>query len=286
MNFSTRWRDDQVLKVLSEVSKGQTPMSPFGTTDDGRADLRGLILNEPLVIRGGLVENCDFSYGRLLKLLCIQSRFFNCSFDEAKISLLNNGSDFEAISFRGADLSLSGSAGPAKFSNCLFEGSKLINCNFQSGQFIQCDFSRCAIERVDFGQVEIFDSKFEGSIEKCFFRGAISGSDFCKANFIDCAFYGAELNRCKFSDDVILFKGWNRRSKKICASAEGMFMSPGGRASLERWCRVWEQLNDVMCDEVIDFKSLLRQEEGTVAEELFNFFRLMAERYGNEGQGI
>lgn len=271
-----RWGASEIASILVPLKQGLLPISPFGKTNKGSVDLRGIPLKEPLLLSDVSFDNLDLSFSNIQKLLSIRCSFVDCSFEGATVSLLNNESGFYRVDFSRAEISKSGSAGAAKFFACNFNGSDLTGGNFKTGSFENCDFSRATIKLVEFGECEISDSIFDGNFKKCFFRGLLSRCDFRAAVFIDCAFYGVELNDCLLSKDMILFKNWMNCFVKICQSVEADALSDVARNSLDKWCAVWQQLKGVVRDEVIDYQNLKEQEGREVADELFAFFKAAA----------
>jgi hypothetical protein len=119
----------------------------------------------------------------------------------------------------------------------------------------------------------MFDCKFGGTIKKCFFRGELNRCDFRSAQFIDCAFYGAELTDCRMSENTLLFKNWPAVYPEICQRIDAQALSAGARLHLSQWCEVWSELDGVTRDEVIDHASLLQLESLEVVNELFQYLK-------------
>lgn len=271
-----RWDTNQKALVLASLKGGLSPLSPFGKTEEGLVDLRGLQLEEPLLLNELSADGLDLSFSRIPKMLCVRSNFVNCSLRKAKVLLLSNGSIFENVDFSHADISKSASGSATKFIDSSFKFSNLTGGGFKQGFFENCDFSNATLNMVEFGECDISDSVFDGVLNKCFFRGSVNRCDFRSVAFIDCAFYGVELNDCLLSKDAILFKNWVEDCVRICRGAKGATMSDEARKSLDKWCGVWQKLEGVMRDEVIDYQSLRQQEGVEVADEIFAFFKSVA----------
>lgn len=268
-----RWRPDQIVEVASALKAGKNPQSPFGLTDSGLADLRGLLVKEPLILNGQTISGLDLSFASVSKLLCIQCEVTECTFDYAKMALLSNSTSIANSSFREAGLLTSGSAGSAKFLNCDFRGSNLTGSTFKEGEFDGCDFSKAILGKIEFGVCRIKKSLFSGTLEKCFFRGLLEECDLREATFLDCAFYGAELRNCQLSDHALLFKDWQNTRARICEGIESSQLSNSAKSALKKWCSVWSQLNDVMREELIDREDLANQEGVGIGEELYRYLK-------------
>ena len=99
-----RWDTNQKALVLASLKGGLSPLSPFGKTEEGLVDLRGLQLEEPLLLNELSADGLDLSFSRIPKMLCVRSNFVNCSLRKAKVLLLSNGSIFENVDFSHAHL--------------------------------------------------------------------------------------------------------------------------------------------------------------------------------------
>lgn len=160
-----RWQDEQLMlvnKKLYDAAKslkmGPMPESPFGLTELGMLDYRGVNLSEP--VRYLTVNNVDFSdaifrdgasineseltgctLDRIdMRNVFIRRSFDDCSFVKAKLSGARFGGDFVGCDFTGANLSKS-FATDCRFKGCSFMGGTLANVHFISCIFEDCDFS-------------------------------------------------------------------------------------------------------------------------------------------------
>jgi len=160
-----RWRVKQlrlVEKNLYDAAKslkmGPMPESPFGLTEMGMADYRGVTLAEP--VRYLKVGNVDFSDVQFkkgasineseldgcrldridMRSVFMRRSFSDCSFVKARLSGARLGGEFVRCDFTGANLSKS-FATDCKFTGCNFAGATLSDVHFISCTFEDCDFS-------------------------------------------------------------------------------------------------------------------------------------------------
>jgi uncharacterized protein YjbI with pentapeptide repeats len=271
-----RWNTEQLTAVLAALTGGRPLVSPFGQTEEGLIDLRGLRCDQPLVLNSVSIARADFSHAAFRKLLCIRCRVSESLFRCSTVALLNNGSRFESVDFSFADLAGSGAggtAGAAEFLNCRFNSADLRACIFKEGMFDHCDFAAAKLSALEFGTSVIADSRFEGKIKKCFFRGVLTRCDFQAARFVDCAFYGVEFKDCRMSSRAFVLKNWASRYEGVCVEASLRPMSTASQEYLARLCRVWPKVSDVMRDEVIDWNNLVKVTNEAVADEIFEFLK-------------
>jgi uncharacterized protein YjbI with pentapeptide repeats len=151
-SLQKRWSKSQVNEALSALKSGQTFVSPFGRTEEGLEDFRGLAIKDPVTLNATVFESIDLSQAIFSKILCICCNFSNCSFKGAKIMLLNNGSVFKNIDFSSAALSTSGAIGQAGFVDCRFTSTIFTGGNFQEGIFERCDFTNAKLQNIEFGK--------------------------------------------------------------------------------------------------------------------------------------
>ena len=153
------------------------PESPFGLTDDGFADYRGITLAEP--VRYLSIESVDLSdavfkdgasvneseakrcrFERIdMRNVFVRRKFDSCSFVGAKLNGARLGGEFVACDFSSANLSKA-FATDCRFVNCRFAGANLSNVHFISCVFDGCDFTAV--------------KSLSGSVAKSKFMGGVS----------------------------------------------------------------------------------------------------------------
>jgi len=160
-----RWRVKQlrlVEKNLYDAAKslkmGPMPESPFGLTEMGMADYRGVTIAEPvrylkvanvdlsdaLFKEGASINESELEACRLdridMRSVFVRRSFSDCSFVKARLSGARLGGEFVRCDFTGANLSKS-FATDCKFTGCNFAGATLSDVHFISCTFEDCDFS-------------------------------------------------------------------------------------------------------------------------------------------------
>jgi len=160
-----RWQTEQlklVEKKLNDAAKslkmGPMPESPFGLTELGMADFRGVTLAEPLRYlkvsnvdlsdvlfkEGASINESEMERCRLdrvdMRNVFVRRSFSDCSFVKAKLSGARMGREFVRCDFTGANLSKS-FATDCKFTGCNFAGATMSDVHFISCTFEGCDFS-------------------------------------------------------------------------------------------------------------------------------------------------
>lgn len=166
-----RWEDDQLAEVnrlLTAVTgkhnlhkkTAPSPHPPYGQTDTGLEDYRGVVLTE--TIQYLTVQGVDLSYARFDDSASLNTSIFtNCCFDGVK---------------------LDGRFVTHTFNHCSFRGAKLNNARI-SKQFNDCDFTGCNLSKaiandVTFTRCRFSDANFRGALllycrfEECSFDGA------------------------------------------------------------------------------------------------------------------
>jgi len=232
----SRWQDAaeahaQLIHKLSHGGALTQSDSPFGSTPDGRIDLRGLDASrstwsdasvhaadlEHMEMQPGGFVNCDFvscsfKSARLIDIGELGNHFCECSFDRARIhrsSLGHRASQFERC----------------QFSRTSLRGSSFINATFTDCIFVGCQFNG-----VDFGSSSFVRCSFHGRVEGAWFRGGYASQSLREefnahsdAIFEDVSFAEAELvgvtfsNHCDLSrvtppegDGHRVFSDWQR----------------------------------------------------------------------------
>lgn len=167
----SRWEPEQIAAVnkgLAAITGKQNlhkkdrsfPSSPFGKTDAGLDDFRGIVLTE--AVQYLTVQNLDLSYaifeptGGL-----IYSTFTNCRFDGVKLDGRFITKIFKHCSFQKAILK--NAAFGERFEDCDFTGSNVSYTKGTDVSFIRCQFSDA-----NFRGAHLMYCKFE----ECLFEGA------------------------------------------------------------------------------------------------------------------
>jgi len=177
----SRWEPEQITainKALADISGKQNlhkkdrafPPSPFGRTDSGLEDFRGVALTESMEYL--TVQNLDLSYALLEPSGgLIYSTFTNCRFDGVKLAGRFITKVFKHCSFHKAILKHA--AFGEQFEDCDFTGSNLSHTKGRDVSFTRCRFTDasfrgahlmyCKFEECHFAGVKMNDGSLAGS---------------------------------------------------------------------------------------------------------------------------
>jgi uncharacterized protein YjbI with pentapeptide repeats len=175
-----RWSELNAFDLRSALVSGQ---SPFGVTDKGLQDFRGIAISQ--VLNKIQVERADFSYSvRALGQLGGAARFRDCIFDGSVYEGTIYG-EFEGCSFKEARLS--GSVLMGGFISCDLEAADLSRCRASQVKFEDCRFVIANLRKASF-----FDCVFvHCALDGCKWRsGSVAGS-----RFQECTFVGADFTK-------------------------------------------------------------------------------------------
>lgn len=174
-----RWSKDLLRSVNSVMQRGmEVPDSPFGLTDRGLADFRGVVITN--AVNGLNFVNTDLSLvSDSLAGQFDRCRFENCAFVQASFGT-NLGSEFLDCQFHFASLKEATLRG--KFERCDLSGSNLyratgsevsfLSCTFKGASFRRSEFYRCLFESCEFAEARFAD-------------GSLCWSRFVGCNLLD-----------------------------------------------------------------------------------------------------
>lgn len=183
-----RWNENERLDLRRLFLESESCPSPFGFTEEGLCDFRGIRINVSL--HAVLMENVDFTEAELVRGQ-LMAPFRHCKFVEFSCDG-NLGESFDGCVFR-----------KARLSNSVFYGS-FINCDFSNanltavrGRHIR--FEGCVFENVNLRKASFYDSSFINCrLVNCTIRsGSLAGSRFdgCEINGFDLS--NTVMNRVK-----------------------------------------------------------------------------------------
>lgn len=180
-----RWDAEQTTEVnqaLAAVTGKQNmhkkerrfPSSPFGVTDAGQEDFRGVTLSE--IIQYLDVQHVDLSVARFMDGTGLNSsRFTHCRFDEMKLGGSFVTRLFSHCSFRKTNLKKARIG--ERFEDCDFTGANWNHAIARDAAFIRCNFSNvnfrgahlmyCLFEECSFNEAILQN----GSLSGCRFVG-------------------------------------------------------------------------------------------------------------------
>jgi len=173
ISLKSRWSDS--LNELGQSVLSGKGSSPFPSTSEGYADLRGLVIRR--FIRGATIASVDLS-GALFEGF---GQFGSCAIKDSRFrnSYLrsNLGNSFSDCDFGGANLA--GAVLRGVFSRCDFSladlsssmgsqvrflGCTFFRANFRKAIFLRCTFEDCHFEECKFGNGSFAHSKFIRSV--------------------------------------------------------------------------------------------------------------------------
>ncbi len=168
--LKARWSDELIESVLAQLRSGEVP-EPFGHTESGICDLRGLVIRGILrtitmnaidltycsAERGGQFLGCtliDVDLSNSTLKTNIDGKFSACKFDESNLNGALFRGRFENCSFSKAKLK--DAAGESvSFSECRFDSADL-----RGAHLCTCNFNTCTWKEATFGNGSFYRSKF------------------------------------------------------------------------------------------------------------------------------
>jgi hypothetical protein len=152
--------------------------SPFGKTDCGFDDFRGISLDWPEgVLRPTYQVNfsqADFSFCELVDISFENSNFDNCLFSKSAWEDCSlNESGFVGCDFSDAKLTAVGLSwiNRSNFEHCSFKHSKLKKVTFKLCNFKDVTIDGDRWTHLEFEETQFHRCHFEGKFEHCLFRG-------------------------------------------------------------------------------------------------------------------
>ena len=190
--LDTRWQDaagkDFVDRLISMGRSGNgytISESPFGDTEEGILDLRGLRLSEKTRLRRVTFSPADFGSATWKGIWLERCSFSKTKFCEVSFqTVAEHGNEFIDCtffksSFREAAIGYKGS----RFQSCSFESVIFTRAVFVRPEFDGCAFYRCKFDGCDLNGSSFERCRFVGTLRDVWFRG-----DFAHPN--DVSRYG------------------------------------------------------------------------------------------------
>lgn len=189
--FDSRWRegvgkcfvDALVLQGRSGNGFG-VHESPFGTTEGGLLDLRGLEVPSRTQLRRVVFSPADFSGSNWGRVWLERSSFEDSVFDSSRLlSASDHGNSFSKCrflraSFRDAKVGYLGS----RYRECVFDRTDFRGAGFIRPEYDSCTFSDCRLDGVDFNGASFEFCSFSGLLTNVWFRGGF-WSSYCLQEF-------------------------------------------------------------------------------------------------------
>ena len=214
--FKTRWQEgggkefvDRLVYMGRSGNGFNVLESPFGMTEDGLLDFRGLCLPETAELRRVSFGPADFSASSWARVWLERSRFDRADFAGASFQVIgDHGNEFlscrfSRTSFRGGVLGYRGS----RFVSCAFDRADFSRALFVRPEFDDCEFRDCKLNGCDFNGASFERCRFMGELRDVWFRGGfalpadMSEYGVPRANrMTDVSFEGACLREATFSN--------------------------------------------------------------------------------------
>lgn len=166
---------------------------PFGTTEDGLLDFRGITLNNPQARRKRTLEHarfksCDFTAASLAETISEHGSFDTCTFDYTDLNDFDDkGNLFQNCRFYRGEWQVGGIGTSwntatrgeyqSRYINCHFENIKLAKTTIGDPQFIDCNFVFKKLSGLDFGCSGFVACRFIGAFQDLTFRGTYERED-------------------------------------------------------------------------------------------------------------
>lgn len=240
---------DQQTEVLNRLKSAKSLEAMGLGTVDGRTDLRGLVIPDPLVIdkrqlkwfqaakvsgqtwfTNLSLEGLDFSGSYLKGLFFSGCQVKDCVFDKSNCeNSLIWETVFSECSFRKADLRGAGLGLVPKKKRNQFEGVDFTEADLRStlysppgAEFHDCTFRKARLSKLDFG----------GSVfETCVFEGKLEDLQFYRTGFRAEGFPPNEMNNVDFSQAelrFVEFRGLNLTNVRWPNSEEHLLVNDYG----------------------------------------------------------
>jgi len=205
-NWGKRWLPDTATRGLEVLTTGAD--GPFGQTEDGLVDMRGLAFGAERVDRRQ-VDGIDLSYAEVGQFIISDTWVANSLFERMKGKMIVGRSDFSRVSFDRSVLRGSGlSTNNTRYDQCSF-----VRTNFSGGSCVGAEFNQCRFEQAQlngqYERVKFVDCVFRGTLKSLLLRNTVfERCDLRDAVFENCTFYGVQWNECQLAEDAMLFEKW------------------------------------------------------------------------------
>ncbi|MCW1887747.1 pentapeptide repeat-containing protein [Luteolibacter flavescens] len=185
-HLRTRWQEAAGRDFVDDlVSRGRSGngltvmRSPFGETDAGRLDLRGLTLPGSAQLRRIAFAPADLGASVWKGVWLERCTFHEAGFDHADLrSIAEHGNGFTGCtfarsSFRDAAIGYRGS----RFESCTFEAADFRGAVFVRPEFNGCEFHGCKLDGCDLNGSSFDRCRFTGTLRNVWFRGGFPHPD-------------------------------------------------------------------------------------------------------------
>ncbi|WP_020617315.1 pentapeptide repeat-containing protein [Paenibacillus daejeonensis] len=181
---TTRWSPEQTAEFQEQLAaitgkrnlhkKDRAfPSSPFGKTEDGYADFRGVALTEAMEYL--TLERVDLSYAQFLDAATLRSSTLShCLLQGIKLSNRFVTRQFDHCSFRQSNLSQARLG--ERFVDCDFTSSNLSKTVARDVSFVRCRFNDAKLRGAMLMHCVFEDCSFEGSV--------LGGGSFYGSRFV------------------------------------------------------------------------------------------------------
>ncbi len=203
-----RWTPEAARAGNLLIGGGQT-QPPFGTTEAGAVDLRGLEVDARR-LAGLALRELDLTAARTRGVVFFDCQLEDCSFEFADWPWSDYKSSFRRCRFRGAILH-PGGFGRSNFVECDFGKSDLSGLSCNRPRFEYCSFEEAKMHGSEMGGSLFESCKFDGMVKNCTFSGTGGGflrCDLRRAVFMECDFKMMRLENCMLAAEHLWYDDW------------------------------------------------------------------------------
>lgn len=275
--LKNRWDKDQTGLFIQDIQNGTIKESPFGLTNSGYQDYRGLSIEEPLRPINLRLEKYDFSHSKFNRLIIAESALRKFIFDFSTLIWGDYKSTFCDLSFKQSNMRGSGFGGKmSSYENCDFSKANMSGCNGSRAVFKECSFEKTSLNNSILGSLRFEKSVFSGDIKKVMLSGNCGGGllqcDFSKARFFDCAIRHMQFQDCTFSESSVIVKNWPNEIKRTfepLSHIQKQYPDSG----LSTWISVWTDTSKEYTDQLFDLNDLKKNLGKSCGEAVFNVMK-------------
>jgi uncharacterized protein YjbI with pentapeptide repeats len=248
---------------------------PFGHSDEGLADLRGIPLSGFCRFDGIKLSRVDFSNMEAAsRLIFANSTLEDCKFDRSRARWGDMASSIKRTSFIGAKFKGSGFA--STYEDCDFSKADLSGSSCTSPTFSECKLARTKLDNSVLTGCFFVNCVLAGKVKGVLFGtrigGQMKGCDLREASFVDCTFSNFHFESCVTSNNTIIFSNWSQTVDEFAKRLEAV-SDPKIRDECRTWLSVWQDRSSATPANLVDRQDWESRDGERVAAEVFGIFR-------------
>lgn len=200
---------ERILNLAKKGGELSTHLSPFGFTDSGKIDFRGISIEHNMISRL-IAKNIDFSHSNFKHSRFYNSVFENCYFNSADFTdSSTHGGNQTDCTFENSKFNLASIGHDnTKYIRVLFRKCNFIRSGYVVPEFWSCQWIDCKLTGVNFEGSFFKDCNFEGKVSDVWFHGYYTGVlDNVKGRkneMENVSFENATISSLNFSDNCCL----------------------------------------------------------------------------------